>query len=216
MKTVVMLGALLCGMAAAVPQLPTAAYSSSNRRIMQGSTCTSDRMCRLPCPFDPRAGVALVGRCLQGRCMCTTPESTGALALGAHCTTTAVRGRPVIPCDAGLHCSIIDAGSVAIDRPNSGVCAPDASAKPDPGGGGGTTHGACAAAQASAPPPMPGRTIVQCDDNGDYQPVQCNGSIGLCWCVDTQTGLEQSGSRISVRNGGVLTPDTCLAGGGGH
>ncbi|XP_007661323.2 nidogen-2 [Ornithorhynchus anatinus] len=36
--------------------------------------------------------------------------------------------------------------------------------------------------------------IPQCDEQGDFRPVQCHGSTGYCWCVD-QNGLEIGGTR---------------------
>ncbi|XP_005795282.1 nidogen-1 [Xiphophorus maculatus] len=39
-----------------------------------------------------------------------------------------------------------------------------------------------------------GQFIPECDENGDYQPVQCFGSTGQCWCVD-RNGQEIPGTR---------------------
>ena len=30
---------------------------------------------------------------------------------------------------------------------------------------------------------------------GDYMPVQCHGSLGQCWCVDVNSGLELESTR---------------------
>lgn len=35
-----------------------------------------------------------------------------------------------------------------------------------------------------------------CQDNGNYQPLQCSLATGDCWCVDMATGIEQNGSRV--------------------
>lgn len=39
-----------------------------------------------------------------------------------------------------------------------------------------------------------GQFIPECDENGDYRPVQCFGSTGQCWCVD-RNGQEIPGTR---------------------
>ncbi|XP_073725328.1 nidogen-2 isoform X1 [Misgurnus anguillicaudatus] len=41
---------------------------------------------------------------------------------------------------------------------------------------------------------VPGAFVPQCDDEGQYRPLQCHGSTGHCWCVDT-TGQERAGTR---------------------
>uniref|UniRef100_A0A8D0B5Y1 Nidogen 2 n=1 Tax=Sander lucioperca TaxID=283035 RepID=A0A8D0B5Y1_SANLU len=43
-------------------------------------------------------------------------------------------------------------------------------------------------------PPSPGAFIPQCDSDGRYQPLQCHGSTGHCWCVDFR-GQERTGTR---------------------
>uniref|UniRef100_A0A8D0B1Y7 Nidogen 2 n=1 Tax=Sander lucioperca TaxID=283035 RepID=A0A8D0B1Y7_SANLU len=40
----------------------------------------------------------------------------------------------------------------------------------------------------------PGAFIPQCDSDGRYQPLQCHGSTGHCWCVDSR-GQERAGTR---------------------
>lgn len=69
------------------------------------------------------------------------------------------------------------------------------------------TSGACATALASSRP-MPGAMIPQCDEQGDYMPVQCHGSIGTCWCASLD-GTEIPGTRVSARSGQVLDVSTC-------
>uniref|UniRef100_A0A8C6LQF3 Nidogen 1a n=1 Tax=Nothobranchius furzeri TaxID=105023 RepID=A0A8C6LQF3_NOTFU len=44
-----------------------------------------------------------------------------------------------------------------------------------------------------ARPPI-SQYIPECDENGNYLPMQCHGSTGYCWCVD-RNGLEISGTR---------------------
>ncbi|KAE8278631.1 Nidogen-2 [Larimichthys crocea] len=42
--------------------------------------------------------------------------------------------------------------------------------------------------------PIVGAYVPQCDANGQYRPLQCHGSSGHCWCVDS-TGQERAGTR---------------------
>ncbi|XP_077462107.1 uncharacterized protein nid2a isoform X4 [Stigmatopora argus] len=42
--------------------------------------------------------------------------------------------------------------------------------------------------------PLVGAFVPQCDANGQFSPLQCHGSTGHCWCVDSQ-GQERSGTR---------------------
>lgn len=56
--------------------------------------------------------------------------------------------------------------------------------------------GSCAEARQRAGPMMPGKYIPQCTSSGKYEPVQCHGSTGNCWCVNTETGEEISGTRV--------------------
>ncbi|KAI3366055.1 hypothetical protein L3Q82_009881 [Scortum barcoo] len=42
--------------------------------------------------------------------------------------------------------------------------------------------------------PIDGAYVPQCDDNGQYTPLQCHSSTGHCWCVDSR-GQERAGTR---------------------
>uniref|UniRef100_A0A3Q2YKC0 Thyroglobulin type-1 domain-containing protein n=1 Tax=Hippocampus comes TaxID=109280 RepID=A0A3Q2YKC0_HIPCM len=42
--------------------------------------------------------------------------------------------------------------------------------------------------------PLVGAFVPQCDAHGQYTPQQCHGSIGQCWCVDSN-GQERAGTR---------------------
>ncbi|TRY83481.1 hypothetical protein DNTS_016221 [Danionella cerebrum] len=42
--------------------------------------------------------------------------------------------------------------------------------------------------------PLVGAFIPQCDEEGQYRPLQCHGSTGHCWCVDNR-GQEREGTR---------------------
>ncbi|XP_041821737.1 nidogen-2 [Chelmon rostratus] len=42
--------------------------------------------------------------------------------------------------------------------------------------------------------PIAGAYVPQCDANGQYRPLQCHGSSGHCWCVDSR-GQERAGTR---------------------
>uniref|UniRef100_A0A8C5MND2 Nidogen 2 n=1 Tax=Leptobrachium leishanense TaxID=445787 RepID=A0A8C5MND2_9ANUR len=42
--------------------------------------------------------------------------------------------------------------------------------------------------------PVVGGFVPQCDDQGDYNPLQCHGSTGYCWCVN-EKGEEQEGTQ---------------------
>ncbi|MGH0139077.1 UNVERIFIED_CONTAM: hypothetical protein FKN15_068558, partial [Acipenser sinensis] len=44
------------------------------------------------------------------------------------------------------------------------------------------------------PRPIPGQYVPNCDDHGNYTPLQCHGSTGQCWCVD-RNGQEIPGTR---------------------
>lgn len=72
-----------------------------------------------------------------------------------------------------------------------------------------TMSGACASRLASIRP-MPGAYVPQCDESGDFMPVQCHGSIGSCWCVDSD-GSEIAGTRVNSRGGQILDVATCAA-----
>jgi len=72
------------------------------------------------------------------------------------------------------------------------------------------TSGACASRVTTSTRPMRGAYTPQCDDAGNYMPVQCHGSIGSCWCVDSD-GSEIQGTRVNSRAGQVLDIATCAA-----
>ncbi|XP_076151725.1 nidogen-2 [Alosa pseudoharengus] len=42
--------------------------------------------------------------------------------------------------------------------------------------------------------PIVGAFVPECDEAGQYRPLQCHGSTGHCWCVDVQ-GQERAGTR---------------------
>ncbi|XP_056157017.1 nidogen-2 [Lampris incognitus] len=42
--------------------------------------------------------------------------------------------------------------------------------------------------------PLVGAFVPQCDTDGRYSPLQCHGSSGHCWCVDS-SGQERAGTR---------------------
>ncbi|MGH0135079.1 UNVERIFIED_CONTAM: hypothetical protein FKN15_013459 [Acipenser sinensis] len=44
------------------------------------------------------------------------------------------------------------------------------------------------------PRPIPGQYVPNCDDQGNYSPLQCHASTGQCWCVD-RNGQEIPGTR---------------------
>ncbi|XP_078418707.1 uncharacterized protein nid2a isoform X5 [Cetorhinus maximus] len=48
--------------------------------------------------------------------------------------------------------------------------------------------------------PIVGLYIPECDEEGNFRPLQCHGSTGYCWCVD-ERGQEISGTRTSPGTG---------------
>uniref|UniRef100_A0A674C4Y2 Nidogen 2 n=1 Tax=Salmo trutta TaxID=8032 RepID=A0A674C4Y2_SALTR len=44
----------------------------------------------------------------------------------------------------------------------------------------------------------PGAFVPQCDEQGQYRALQCHGSTGHCWCVDSR-GQERAGTRTLPR-----------------
>ena len=42
--------------------------------------------------------------------------------------------------------------------------------------------------------------VINCESNGDYKPLQCWNSVGLCWCVRKDDGAEIFGSRTYFPN----------------
>ena len=69
-----------------------------------------------------------------------------------------------------------------------------------------------------AGPPAPGKYIPQCTEAGEFEQIQCHGSIGQCWCAD-KDGVEIEGTRVGEgepvctgKNSGDITlrPDLTL------
>nr|ADJ38350.1 nidogen-1 [Tetraodon nigroviridis] len=62
------------------------------------------------------------------------------------------------------------------------------------------------------PRPSSGHYIPRCDENGAYEPTQCHGSSGYCWCVDRDgqeipgTRSEPGSSPMCVEHGGLRPP----------
>lgn len=50
-------------------------------------------------------------------------------------------------------------------------------------------HKPCESKKDNAKPVL-GRYVPQCDEDGNFEPQQCWGSTGECWCVNTLTGEE--------------------------
>ncbi|XP_041464168.1 uncharacterized protein LOC446192 isoform X6 [Lytechinus variegatus] len=57
-------------------------------------------------------------------------------------------------------------------------------------------HEMLAAANEMTSRNMVGVYTPSCTTEGKYEPVQCHGSIGFCWCADIETGLEREGTRM--------------------
>uniref|UniRef100_A0A8C5GLW2 Nidogen 1a n=1 Tax=Gouania willdenowi TaxID=441366 RepID=A0A8C5GLW2_GOUWI len=62
------------------------------------------------------------------------------------------------------------------------------------------------------PRPPVGQYVPACDEHGAYEPMQCHGSTGHCWCVD-RNGQEIPGTRtgpgstpMCIDHGGVPPP----------
>ncbi|XP_048805081.1 nidogen-2 [Lagopus muta] len=54
------------------------------------------------------------------------------------------------------------------------------------------------------PSPVGNGHVPQCDEQGNYRPLQCHGSTGHCWCVDS-AGQEIAGTRTAPGS----TPPRC-------
>ena len=59
--------------------------------------------------------------------------------------------------------------------------------------------------------PMMGAYVPQCDSAGNFAAVQCHGSTGQCWCADTQTGVELTGTRQRPGSASAVTETSCAA-----
>jgi hypothetical protein len=56
--------------------------------------------------------------------------------------------------------------------------------------------GPCTKARLDAGQPMLGKYVPQCTEYGFFNPVQCHGSTGRCWCAVPDTGKEVDGSSV--------------------
>jgi hypothetical protein len=56
--------------------------------------------------------------------------------------------------------------------------------------------GPCNKAREDAGIPKPGKFVPQCTKYGYFEPVQCHGSSGQCWCVIPDTGKAVEGTMI--------------------
>lgn len=72
----------------------------------------------------------------------------------------------------------------------------------------GPCEGLCALALKQSQPTV-GAYLPQCTDAGEYEPLQCSGSTGYCWCVDN------GGNKISPEarswEQGARTAEECAA-----
>ncbi|KAL6101612.1 nid1 [Pungitius sinensis] len=59
------------------------------------------------------------------------------------------------------------------------------------------------------PRPPVGQYIPTCDESGAYEPTQCHGSTGQCWCAD------QNGQEIPGTRSGPGSRPMCIEHGGG-
>ena len=44
-----------------------------------------------------------------------------------------------------------------------------------------------------------GEFVPRCEVDGSYSEMQCHGSTGYCWCVDSKTGVKHLGTDIRGR-----------------
>jgi len=98
-----------------------------------------------------------------------------------------------VQCDDGGYCFCVTPKGEKVDG-TSVRGTPDCPVPRDP------TMTECQAAakksQDAMAKGMIGGFVPQCDSNGDFDAVQCSGSTGFCWCVDTKTGDKIEGSSV--------------------
>ncbi|XP_048340635.1 LOW QUALITY PROTEIN: nidogen-2 [Sphaerodactylus townsendi] len=154
-------------------------------------------------------------------CLATVPPSNPC-AEGTHSCASADRARCVYHGDRAFSCECLEgyAGNgrscTDVDECAEGRCHPAAECSNSPGSfscrcragyeGDGfqcspvtvqrmtrCEHERLYSTQRGSPHPG-GPHVPQCDDRGNYRPLQCHSSTGECWCVDGD-GREITGSR---------------------
>ena len=71
--------------------------------------------------------------------------------------------------------------------------------------------GPCAEKLANAPPPtsmLVGAFVPQCTDDGEFEPRQCHGSTGHCWCV-REDGSMLDETDVGPAAAAQLTAEMC-------
>ncbi|XP_043843871.1 HLA class II histocompatibility antigen gamma chain [Dromiciops gliroides] len=72
----------------------------------------------------------------------------------------------------------------------------------------------CQLEASRVPPVHPGMFCPKCDENGNYEPLQCHGSTGFCWCVyPNGTEVPQTKSRDRHDCSGPLDAEELISSG---
>ena len=177
------------------------------------------------CPRAPGACVGCPDTCVEGVCL-DLGIPPGCRWWNDGCNTCEVFEGRLRGCTM-QQCATPAGRSFCSGFTDGTVCSSPDKCGADLGQGGtasesltGATSGACAVQVAAIANFRPGNPPPpQCDDLGDYLPVQCWAQSGECWCVDTM-GVEIAGTRRMVVGAQVLDVATCAAiahaGGSGH
>jgi len=128
-------------------------------------------ICSEECSNDDDCDAAMM--CCSNGCghVCTHPAVTPYHAPPYDCP---------VPDDDTAGACVEDCGSEG-ECPNGQQCCSN--------GCGHTCQGVCHLIQAKlSNQTLIGAFIPECEDDGGFSAIQCHGSTGYCWCVDTQTG----------------------------